>query len=196
MSLDRLSGTKKSKIYICPLVIVLLLMFSLWSFSDETEFIEDEKLLGDNSSPRDKLALLKAYKLIEFLDLDYDQAMEFFALYNEVENDRKEFMNKKRTLIEDIREELKKDNPSPVVINEKIEQIFEEENEMMNNQQVQLQNMNEVLEPEQMGKMIIFEEKFQEEMWRIIKDMKKDDKKLLKKQPPMDLKTDETETEE
>jgi len=129
-------------------------------------------------SPRDKLALIKAYKLIEVLELDYEQAIEFFTMYKEIEEERKNYVDNKNKLVQELQQEVKKDNPSSEVIGEKIDEIFTEENTMLMNQQKQYENMNDVLDSEQMGKMIIFEDKFDDEMLRIIKDMRhKDDKK-------------------
>jgi hypothetical protein len=170
-------------VILLSLVLLVAGVFIPDVFSDEETDEEKKADIKLEGSPKDKLAMLKAWKLIDYLDLEYDQAMEFFSLYNEVEESRKDFMNKKKALVEDLKDELKKTQPSDEIINQKIDELFIEENNMVRDHQTQYDNMNQVLDTEQMAKMIIFEEKFQDELLRIIKDMQKDHEKPTKKSP-------------
>lgn len=114
---------------------------------------------------RNKIEELEKIKLIEELNLDEETSARFVARLNENRNAMREIQEKKMKLIFELekvfREKEEKDSKYFV---EKNKQILDLDNELRSNKEKFLKSLNDLLTPEQIAKVLVFEVKFREEI--------------------------------
>lgn len=114
---------------------------------------------------RNKIEELEKIKLIEELNLDEETSARFVARLNENRNTMREIQEKKMKLIFELekvfREKEEKDSKYFV---EKNKQILDLDNELRSNKEKFLKSLNDLLTPEQIAKVLVFEVKFREEI--------------------------------
>ena len=101
-------------------------------------------------------------KLLELLELNDNQKDNLLPMMEKIRNEGYQLMDEKIELIDNLSEELIQSNPDDLKINEYINKILvlNEKHERIRNKL--LQNVKQFLTPIQVGKLIIFEERFRQ----------------------------------
>ncbi|MEA1980917.1 MAG: hypothetical protein U9N54_08085 [candidate division Zixibacteria bacterium] len=99
-------------------------------------------------------------KLLELLELNDNQKDKLLPMMEKIRNEGHQLMDEKIELIDNLSKELIQSNPDDLKINEHINKILvlNEKHERIRNKL--LQNVKQLLSPVQVGKLIIFEERF------------------------------------
>jgi isoleucyl-tRNA synthetase len=128
---------------------------------------EDEK-----SDPRAIIEKVRIYRLTQELDLTTEQAIQFFPRLRELQKIDTDFRTEQKALLEDMRslieekaeekEILQSLNRYEVILKDKVERQLEK-----------LREIRKMLTPEQQAKYLIFQDDFEREIRRMIKEVRK-----------------------
>lgn len=142
------------------ILISLLLLFSLPALSQERR----ERRMMDN-----KIEQLEKVKLIESLNLNEEQLVRFFARRNE---NRKE-IEKLEMRSDEIIRVLEKltDGPNDKNIAEQkrlLDEFLDIRIQIENKRKQFILSLNDILSPEQVTKLVVFEKRFKDEIKKIL----------------------------
>jgi Spy/CpxP family protein refolding chaperone len=127
---------------------------------------------NETSDPRAIIEKIRIYRLSKELDLTTEQAIGFFPKLNELQKIDKEFQTQQDEILDELRTLLRNRAPDKEISGplNKFEAIFRERVER------QLKKMGEIrkmLTPSQQAKYLIFQDDFEREIRRMIKEVKK-----------------------
>ena len=159
------------------LILLLSLLTSLSAISYSQNPIDKDI---KNEKLEEKLEMLKIWKLTEVLDLKSEQTAEFFSLYKQFEDLRRNHLKERMALVEEIRESINSGNITESSVEEYNNKILEMKKKLIEDESNIINQIAKVLTPVQMAKLIIFEETFQEEMLGMIKKMKEEKERFKK----------------
>ena len=150
------------------LFITLLTVILLTSIS----FSQQMKEKGMKN--REKLEQLEKIKLIEALDLDEETSIRFFARRNDSKKEIQELEMKAEDLISELEKSFNSENKNQsenqkLLISELLK--TREAIELKRNQFIN--SINDILTVEQIGKLIVFEKKFRDEIRQVLFDKKR-----------------------
>lgn len=150
------------------LFITLLTVILLTSIS----FSQQMKEKGMKN--REKLEQLEKIKLIEALDLDEETSIRFFARRNDSKKEIQELEMKAEDIISELEKSFNSENKNQsenqkLLISELLK--TREAIELKRNQFIN--SINDILTVEQIGKLIVFEKKFRDEIRQVLFDKKR-----------------------
>jgi hypothetical protein len=150
------------------------LLLTLLSLILLTSISFTQKMKEKGMKNREKLEQLEKIKLIEALDLDEETSIRFFARRNDSKKEIQELEQK----LEDIFAELEKSfNSESKNQTENQKQLISETlktRESIETKRNQfISSLNDILIVEQIGKLIVFEKKFRDEIRQLLFDKKR-----------------------
>ena len=119
---------------------------------------------GFDSERAQTLENLRLIKLLELLDLDDDQSSQFILIFSNFRKDSRQLHDDISAKVDELAELLKSDQPSDSEIKALVKQI-----DQMRLGHVKIaedfhKKAAEILTPVQMGKMVVFENRFEKEL--------------------------------
>ena len=103
-------------------------------------------------------------KLLDLLDLSEDTEMEFLVSFRAM-RDKQQFLQQRReTVLRRLGEGLRADSLSPEKIHELVMMITGLRKEHLHESERFIAEMMKLLAPEQVGKLVIFQERFEHEL--------------------------------
>lgn len=117
-----------------------------------------------------RLEQLKKVKLIEALDLNEDQAIKFFTREKDYRLAERKLIKERIHTADDLEILVKTDTREAEII-KKVGEISEIEKKIITTRWDFLNSVRDVLTPKQIGQLVLFERKFQQEVRRILRDM-------------------------
>ena len=169
------------KKYILGVFIVLTLTFFTGQAFCQPEDFDKPPSKEQIEKIRKRVETLKLWKLTQALDLDEETAAKLFPLINRYD--------KKRFVIEQsMRKDMKKlrrsvDTASPDKLAELIRKIEENHRELQTINYQQLEKLREVLPVRKHAKFIIFQQDFNREMQKIIRESRQKKGKFKGRKP-------------
>ena len=153
--------------------LLLILVISLFWIQGELlaqRFPEKEaERLKAEQKIRERIEMLRMWKLLEALDLSTEQSEIFLPILNDFRKEQKELEKAKRESLKMLKEEISKEEMD----HRKIEKILNdlEENRVLFEKKREnfLSAAKEVLSLEQQAKLVLFEERFAEHIKEMIK---------------------------
>ena len=122
----------------------------------------------DDSARRGKfmknLENLRLLKLLEVLNLNENQNDQFISAFSKFRNASKSIQEKIETDVTDLSDYLKDENKSDDVILKKVDEIVKMKEEIEKERKDFFENTKNILTAEQLGKMMVFQERFEREM--------------------------------
>lgn len=156
----------KKKLPIALLIAAALVLTSVALAHAEWGKSRHDK--GDRQKMRERVELIKMWKLTEALDLDQETATKLFPLMNEYDNKQRDLRNKRGETMKQIQEELKKDAPDAAVLRASIDLFKRNERDMTEMRMQRLDALSKVLTDEQVAKMIALVPKFERRIKELI----------------------------
>lgn len=153
--------------------LLLTLIISLFWIQGELlaqRFPEKEaERLRAEQKIRERIEMLRMWKLLEALELSTEQSEIFLPILNDFQKEQKELENKKREILKVLENELNKKR----VDRKKIENVLDEleKNRILFEKRREefLLKVREVLSLEQQARLVLFEERFAEHIKDMIK---------------------------
>lgn len=107
---------------------------------------------------------LRLLKLLEFLDLNDDQSSQFILFFSNFRKEGRQLHDQIKVKVDELAEMLKAEKPSDAQINDLVKQI----DDMRLGHVKIVENFHRkvagILTPVQMGKMVVFESRFEKEL--------------------------------
>ncbi len=116
---------------------------------------------------REKMQLLKMWKMIEYLDLDEETGIKLFNIIKQYDNKHHELMMESRKLMGELKQELKKDKKNETNIKSLIRRIRANSDASHRARQEKFDAASKMLTLEQQAKLLIFEIEFMREVARL-----------------------------
>ena len=150
------------------LFITLLTVILLTSIS----FPQQMKEKGMKN--REKLEQLEKIKLIEALDLDEETSIRFFARRNDSKKEIQELEMKAEDIISELEKSFNSENKNQSE-NQKqlISELLKTREAIELKRNLFINSINDILTVEQIGKLIVFEKKFRDEIRQVLFDKKR-----------------------
>lgn len=142
------------------IVISLLLLFSFPVLSQEHR----ERRMMDN-----KIEQLEKVKLIESLNLNEEQSVRFFARRNEHRKEIEKLELRADEIIRDLEKLTDEQNDRNIAEQKRLLNEFLDIRVQIENKRKQfILSLNDILSPEQVSKLIVFEKRFKDEIRKIL----------------------------
>jgi len=129
-------------------------------------------LNGQDFKPRKNMKVMMKWKLTEYLDLNEEQAEKFFPKMNSYEKKRKEINSKIKLLKENIESQVNMNSSNKRKNRTSIEELQILEKGLVDAKSEYFLSIQNVLEPVQVTKLLIFDKKFK----KVLKDELKNKK--------------------
>jgi Spy/CpxP family protein refolding chaperone len=117
---------------------------------------------------RERIELMKMWKLTEALDLDQETAAKLFPLLRDQEEKAKELREKRREVFRQMKDEVAKDNPDSQALRQMIEKFKQNERDVVEMRNERIDELSKLLSDAQMAKLIIFVPKFKRDVAKLI----------------------------
>jgi len=126
----------------------------------------------NNDDPRAIIEKVRIYRLTQELDLTTEQAIEFFPKLNELQKIEKAFRQKKIQILFELRNLLRTDADDKEIL--KVVSKYEDiQRKKIEDQIEKIKEMWKILTPVQRAKFLIFQEEFDDEIRKMIRQVKK-----------------------
>ncbi len=116
---------------------------------------------------REKIQMLRMWKLTEELDLTEKEAAELFPIFGKYDKKRARLHRQRRKLLEELRDLIQEGAPS-ARINEVIRRLEDNYRALSRMREEEWEEVKRVLTPDQQARYILFHERFARDMWRMI----------------------------
>jgi hypothetical protein len=117
----------------------------------------------DKTRMRQRIHMMKMWKLTEVLELDEQTAAKLFPLMREFAVKQQELHAKRVEIVKQMGQELDKDAPAPAVLRPLIDEFKQNERAMVEARITRLDDMSKLLGDEQVAKIIALIPKFERE---------------------------------
>ena len=143
------------------LLAIICLLFVI-SLAQDTE----------TNDPRAIIEKIRIYRLTKELDLTTEQAYEFFPKLNELQKIDQEFRTEQQEILKELRVLIESDSREKEILKSlgRYESIFRDRVERQINK---LQEIREMLTPNQQAKYLLFQDEFEREIRQLIKQVRK-----------------------
>ena len=119
---------------------------------------------GKRGMQKKNLENLRLLKLLEVLDLDDDQNDLFISSFSKFRKNSKVVREEVESEVTILAEYLKQENKSDDVILKKVDMIISKKEEFEKERKRFFERVKDILTPEQLGKMMVFQERFEREL--------------------------------
>ena len=142
------------------LLLMCIMIFSISSLNAQMRPRGDS-----NMKPLEQIEEWEKMKLIKVLDLSEENSIRFFARRNEHQKRVREILNQRDQLAQEIEKEIKDGaKVSDAVYQEQVNRMLEFEAKMMKERESFIKSLNDILSPEQIAKLTVFEIRFRREV--------------------------------
>jgi Spy/CpxP family protein refolding chaperone len=126
----------------------------------------------DKEQMRERIELLKMWKLIEVLDLDQETAMKLFPVMHEFDVKQDDLRKSRGETFRQMKEELSKDAADPAVLSALTDQFKKSERAMTEVRIERLDALSKILSEEQIAKMITLVPQFEQKIRGLMSEAK------------------------
>lgn len=115
----------------------------------------------DKTRMRERIHMMKMWKLTEVLELDEQTAAKLFPLMREFAAKQQELRAKRSKIVKQMRQALDKDAPDSAVLSPLIDEFKQNERALVEARIARLDDMSKLLSDEQIAKVIALISKFE-----------------------------------
>ena len=153
----------KSKAYF---LVTLLLGFLL--FTANAGLFAEEQLSKERTSKREKaskmLETITLWKLVDGLKLTEEQLVKFLPKYKEGKDLKKEYQEKRKNVVEELKELLQAEKISARKVEAKLTQLEKMEDEQWQKNKALQKELKTILTPEQQARFILLQKQIGKEI--------------------------------
>ena len=125
-------------------------------------------MFSHGQGPLKKIEELERVKLIETLNMDEQTTLKFFARRDKFRHEQEEQFNKATDLLQKLDSNVNSSKPNEDEIKNLITKYMSIENKISSNKQNFVESLKDILTPEQIGRYLVFERKFRDEIREVI----------------------------
>jgi hypothetical protein len=168
-------------------IILFVIIVSLLSNNGFSILVENEKTSAKIEEIAKRIELIRMWKLTEELNLNEETGKKLFPILEKYDRKRIEWMEKRRKIMRSLRNSLKEGDKEGIRL--AIKKWGDNEKVIRDIKIRRLEEIKGVLTVEQLAKYILFEERFEREIRRIIFNAKR--RRMFSKNKSSSLKKDE-----
>jgi len=112
----------------------------------------------------ERIEQMEKIKLIEILELDEETSIKFFVRRNEFHKKQKGLMDEREKFLADIEESLKDDRSDDIYYKQSVAKLMDLEVRIFHERQNFFNSLLNLLTPQQIAKLTVFEFKFKREL--------------------------------
>ena len=121
--------------------------------------------MGKDSKPMQRIEQWEKLKLIEVLDLNEEISVRFFTRRRDNQIKLKEILDQRDQIMRDLEEDIKSvSQTSDTFYKEQISKIISLENNITSLRESFVRSLNDLLTPQQIAKLLVFESNFRREV--------------------------------
>ncbi len=124
-----------------------------------------------------RIEQMEKIKLIEILELDEETSIKFFARKNEFHKKQKSLMDEREKLLADLEKSIRDEENDDNFYKNAVVKLLELENRIFDERQIFLNSLTNLLTPQQIAKLTVFEFKFRRELTQSLLERGKSSKK-------------------
>jgi hypothetical protein len=127
---------------------------------------------NESDDPRAIIEKVRVYRLTQELDLTTEQAIEFFPMLNDLQKIERDFRVQQQELLNQLKQMVREEEAQREiqVLLSKYESLLRARVER---QVDKMKEIKEILTPNQQAKYLIFQDEFEREIRRMIKEVRK-----------------------
>lgn len=137
----------------------------------------------EGKKPKEKLEMIRIWKLTEELNLSEDQSTQFFPKLKELQRIREEFERNRMKIIEEIENYLRNAKKYEKELKAKLQELELSESKFREAEAKIKKEIAAILTPEQQAKFMLFQMRFNEELRNVIQRAKNMKKEMRAKRP-------------
>jgi Spy/CpxP family protein refolding chaperone len=122
----------------------------------------------DKQKMKDRVELIKMWKLTEALDLDQETAMKLFPLLNDFDGKKLALRKKRGATMKQMNEELKKEATDSAALRRMIEEFKKNERDLTELRMERIDALSKVLSDEQIARMIALAPKIESRIRELV----------------------------
>ena len=150
-------------------ITTLFIMFipaGLWAADDDKDALERVKV-------KERIKLIKMWKLIDILDLDEERAAKIFPVIQRFDAQREEIHDRHNENIRALKAALDVAPPNDKEITKILDRMLEERNNLVQVQTEEIEALRGMLSAQELGKLILFQDEFRKEIHKIISESRR-----------------------
>jgi len=113
---------------------------------------------------RKHLEQLRMLKMLELLDLDENQEVGFLTTYRNMRQDLQQIDETRAKLVDELAQGLGADSISDAAVNDLVDKILQADDQRRQVHREFIQSTGTLLTPQQLGRLVIFHERFEREL--------------------------------
>jgi len=121
---------------------------------------------------REMLETLRIWKMTKALELTEEQSLKIFPKMREIENAREEAGKQKARILMDLQKLLKEEKPDIDKVKESLNAIEKVDSELRSREERLREELKTILSPLQQAKFYIFQKEFEEDVKRMIAEVR------------------------
>jgi Spy/CpxP family protein refolding chaperone len=144
-------------------VLVLTIFFPLSIVFAQRGFPPHPGFGRDNPEIRKQLEQVKIWQMTKELNLPTEKAEKFFPLYNNYTTELRDIAAQRREAVHELDSSIQKE-ADEMEIKKRVQEVLRLDAQIANVHQKFMQSLESVLSPVEVGKYIVFEQKFDREI--------------------------------
>ncbi len=117
----------------------------------------------------ERLNEIRRIKLIEFLNLKEEQSVRYFTREKDFRAAERDLFSRRKALIDQL-DGMVKDDAGEPDIQKKMEEIADVDQKILSSRWDFTKKCADILTPQQVGKLVVFEQRFQEEVRKAMRE--------------------------
>ena len=171
---------KRAMTALIALSMILLLAQTGWT----QENPENSPPPGSRQEALQRITMLRIFKLTEMLELNEEDAARLFPVIQRYDRQFREIMEKKEKLMHRLRQELQQERPDEAKLHKLVDEILVLEREAMRLRTEQFKELKQILTAQQYAKYLIFDQRFREDLNRMLDDIRRQRPRRRNRQGP------------
>lgn len=166
---------------------LIVIVFTLGLMSDALgqpppdEFFDGSMRGPGHERIRERIKTIKIWKLTEELNLTEQQSVQFFPAYNNHQTERERINTERKELFKQLDEQTMRGKTDDKEIKKLLDQLESLNQQLADKQAEFRKKLESILTTRQIGRLVVFEVKFQHHIREIIKDTRNEMRDSMKR---------------
>lgn len=128
---------------------------------------------AERAKVKERIKLIKMWKLTEILDLDEERAARIFPVIQRFDAQKEAIHDQHGKNIKTLKAALEADAPDDKNLTTLIEGMLEERNKLVRIQTEEIEALRGLLSAQELGKLILFQDEFRKEIHKIVSESRR-----------------------
>ncbi len=151
---------------------LIILAAGILVFSAETLLAQPRPRMKDRKEARERIEILRLWKMIEFLDLTEEQSDKFLPLLHRFQEAEKELKTVKRELFDSLKEDLESKEPDQGKIRAILTELEKNQEALEKERKDFLIDSGKTLNLIQEARLLLFEREFERKLRETIRKLR------------------------